>query len=179
MRKLKRAFCIALSILMVFATVDLSALQVNAKESDEISTETEISDGNSESEESSGQEENSESEETSRQEEISEEEVVSEQEETTKAGETEGEVTPTYEKIKVYGTERTVDGVMDLTNNVVTIPSTQKTAGFYEIRGLEPGKAYTIDVIATNSQGWTTSFPDITKKGLRTIFGGTVVTDAS
>ncbi|MDD6734187.1 MAG: InlB B-repeat-containing protein [Lachnospiraceae bacterium] len=196
MRKLKRAFCIALSILMVFATVDLSALQVNAKESDEISTETEISDGNSESEESSGQEENSDSEETSRQEEISEEEVVSEQEEvseteesseatkpsleeTTKEGETEGEVTPTYEKIKVYGTERTVDGVMDLTNNVVTIPSTQKTAGFYEIRGLEPGKAYTIDVIATNSQGWTTSFPDITKKGLRTIFGGTVVTDAS
>ena len=91
MRKLKRAFCIALSILMVFATVDLSALQVNAKESDEISTETEISDGNSESEESSGQEENSESEETSRQEEISEEEVVSEQEETTRAGETEGD----------------------------------------------------------------------------------------
>ena len=218
MRKLKRAFCIALSILMVFGTIDLSAMQVNAKEtdasgavleditsdnsgSDEVSENNETSEEeNSESEETSGKEEISDREKESGTEEISENEETSEKEEVSESGETsekevfsepeenfeneknlelEGEATPTYGKITISGTERTVDGVIDLTNNVVTIPSTQKTAGFYEIRGLEAGKAYTFDVSVKTAEGYTVSVPDSVLNSLKTIFGGSVEVDAS
>ena len=218
MRKLKRAFCIALSILMVFGTIDLSAMQVNAKEtdasgavleditsdnsgSDEVSENNETSEEeNSESEETSGKEEISDREKESGTEEISENEETSEKEEVSESGETsekevfsepeenfeneknlelEGEATPTYGKITISGTERTVDGVIDLTNNVVTIPSTQKTAGFYEIRGLEAGKAYTFDVSVKTAEGYTVEVPDSVLNSLKTIFGGSVEVDAS
>lgn len=206
MRKLKRAFCIALSILMVFGTIDLSAMQVNAKEtdasgavleditsdnsgSDEVSENNETSEEeNSESEETSGKEEISDREKESGTEEISENEETSEKEvfsepeenfENEKNLELEGEATPTYGKITISGTERTVDGVIDLTNNVVTIPTTQKTAGFYEIRGLEAGKAYTFDVSVKTAEGYTVEVPDSVLNSLKTIFGGSVEVDAS
>ena len=195
MKKLRRALCVWLSALIVFGTIDLSGIQVNAAEkkaSDTIVEETIVEDtsdtgGTIETEETSETEETTETEETSETEETTETEETSETEETTETEESveteetvepesemEGEGSKTYEKIYISGTEKTVNGVIDLENNVVTITT---TPGLYEIQGLEPGKAYTFNLRSVNDKGWETKFSNTS--AYMKIYGGTVETDDS